>query len=178
MTLDLEILEAIFTNEGNDLRSITEENTVMLVFLRHFGCVFCREALDDFSKIKVELNQLNIKLIFVHMSEESYGDQYFKEYGLESEEHISDPDMTLYEYFGLQKGTFRELYGLKVWSRAIGLKFGMETKKPLGNMKQMPGVFLLKSGEIINSFIHKSAADKPDYLEISKFLCSDASESN
>ena len=178
MTLDLEVLEAIFTNEGNDLRTIAEENTVMLVFLRHFGCVFCREALDDFSKIKEELNRLNIKLVFVHMAEESYGDQYFKEYGLESEEHISDPDMTLYEYFGLQKGTFRELYGLKVWSRAINLKFGMETKKPLGNMKQMPGVFLLKSGEIINSFIHKSAAEKPDYLEIAKFSSSDTNSSN
>jgi peroxiredoxin len=178
MTLDLEVLEAIFTNEGNDLRTIAEENTVMLVFLRHFGCVFCREALDDFSKIKEELNRLNIKLVFVHMAEESYGDQYFKEYGLESEEHISDPDMTLYEYFGLQKGTFRELYGLKVWSRAINLKFGMETKKPLGNMKQMPGVFLLKSGVIINSFIHKSAAEKPDYLEIAKFSSSDTNSSN
>ncbi|MBL4648127.1 MAG: redoxin domain-containing protein [Aureispira sp.] len=178
MTLDLEILEAIFTNEGNDLRTITEKNTVMLVFLRHFGCVFCREALDDFSQIKEELNRLNIKLVFVHMSEESYGDQYFKEYNLESEEHVSDPDMTLYEYFGLQKGTFRELYGLKVWSRAINLEFGLETKKPLGNMKQMPGVFILKSGAIVNSFIHKSAADKPDYLEVSKFICSGTSKSN
>jgi len=178
MTLDLEILEAIFTNEGNDLRTITEENPVMLIFLRHFGCVFCREALDDFSKIKAELNRLNLKLVFVHMSEESYGDQYLKEYGLESEEHISDPDMTLYEYFGLQKGTFRELYGLKVWSRAIGLKFGMEAKQPLGNMKQMPGIFLLKNGEIVHSFIYKSVSDKPDYLEISKFLCSDTSSSN
>jgi peroxiredoxin len=176
MTLDLEILEAVFTNEGNDLRTIAEENTVMLVFLRHFGCLFCREALDDFSKIKEELNHLSIKLVFVHLAEESYGDQYLKEYGLESEEHISDPDMTLYEYFGLQKGTFRELYGLKVWSRAIGLKFGIETKKPLGNMKQMPGVFLLKNGQISNSFIHTSASDKPNYLEISKFLCSNASK--
>lgn len=178
MTLDLEILEAIFTNEGNDMRTITEKNTVMLVFLRHFGCVFCREALDDFSKIKEELNRRNIKLIFVHMAEEFYGDQYFKEYNLELEEHISDPDMTLYEYFGLQKGTFRELYGLKVWSRAISLKFGVEFTKPLGNMRQMPGVFLLKSGKIINSFIHKSTADKPDYLEISKFACSDAPKIN
>ena len=178
MTLDLEILEAIFTNEGNDMKTITEENTVMLVFLRHFGCVFCREALDDFSKIKVKLNHLNIKLIFVHMSEESYGDQYFKEYNLESEEHISDPDMTLYEYFGLQKGTFRELYGLKVWSRAITLKFRIEPTRPFGNMRQMPGVFLLKSGKIINSFIHKSSADKPDYLEISKFAYSDAPKFN
>ena len=52
MKLDLEILEAIFTNKGNDLASIAEQNCVMLVFLRHFGCIFCREALDDFSVIK------------------------------------------------------------------------------------------------------------------------------
>ncbi|WMX13786.1 MULTISPECIES: SelL-related redox protein [unclassified Aureispira] len=178
MNLELEILEAIFTNEGNDLRTITEENTVMLVFLRHFGCVFCREALNDFANIKDELDRLNIKLVFVHMAEEIYGEQYLKEYNLESEEHVSDPDMTLYEYFGLQKGTFSELYGLKVWSRAIGLKFGFETKKPLGNMKQMPGVFLLKEGKIINSFIHKSASDQPDYLAMTKLLRSDASQSN
>ena len=57
MTLDLELLEAIFTNEGNDLRSIAEQNCVMLVFLRQFGCAFCREALDDVSDVKTELDQ-------------------------------------------------------------------------------------------------------------------------
>lgn len=178
MNLDLEILEVIFTNKGNDLRSITEQNCVMLVFLRHFGCTFCREALDDFSKIKDELDNRNIKLVFVHMAEEYHGNDYLKEYGLENEEHISDPDMSLYEYFGLQKGGFRELYGLKVWSRVIGLKYGTEARKPLGNMRQMPGVFAIQNGKVINSFIHKSAADKPDYLEISNFMSTNVSESN
>lgn len=169
MKLDLEILEAIYTNKGNDLHSLTEQSCVMLVFLRHFGCTFCREALDDFSKIKQALEGKNIKLVFVHMAEEQIGQDYLNDYGLNDEEHISDPDMSLYEYFGLQKGGLRELYGLKIWTRAFRLSYGLDTGNPhLGNMKQMPGVFVIKNGEVLNSFIHKSAADKPDYLEIAE----------
>ena len=166
MKLDAEILEVIYTNQGHDLQTLTEEHCIMLVFLRHFGCVFCREALDDFSKIKAGLDKRNIKLIFVHMAEEEYGDEYLEDYGLKGEEHISDPDMSLYEYFGLQKGGLRELYGLKTWTRVIGLKYGGETKQSLGNIKQMPGIFVIQNGTVLNSFIHKSAADKPDYLGI------------
>lgn len=172
MDLDIEILEAVFTNKGNDLKNITTEHAVLLVFLRHFGCIFCQEALEDFTKIKQELSRRNIKLVFVHMAEEHYGDQYLRDYGLEDAEHISDPDMSLYEYFGLQKGSFRELYGLKVWTRAIQLKYPIETGKPLGNMRQMPGIFVIQQGKVINSFIHKSAADKPDYLGIVNSICS------
>ena len=166
MKLDLEVLEVVFTNEGNDLRTIAEQNCVMLVFLRHFGCSFCREALVDFSLIKSELDLKKVKLVFIHMSDEQSADGYLDTFGLKGQEHISDPDMSLYEYFGLQKGSFRELFGLKVWMRLIGQKNGSEVQPHLGNVKQMPGIFMLRKGEIVNSFIHKSAADKPDYLVI------------
>ena len=171
MNLDLELLEVIFTNKGNDLRTLTENNSVMLVFLRQFGCVFCREALDDFSKIKDELNKREIKPVFVHLSEEKYGDEYLKRFGLDGEEHISDPDMSLYEYFGLKKGGFRELYGLKIWSRVVTLKYGSEINPAYGSLKQMPGIFLIQKGKVISSFIHKSSADKPDYLAIADCAC-------
>ena len=166
MKLDLEVLEVVFTNEGNDLRTIAGQNCVMLVFLRHFGCAFCREALADLSVFKSELDLKKVKLIFIHMAEEQYADEYLDTFGLKGQEHISDPDMSLYEYFGLQKGTFRELFGLKVWMRLIGQKNGSDVQAHLGNVKQMPGIFMLRNGEIVNSFIHKSAADKPDYLAI------------
>lgn len=169
MKLDLEILEAIYTDKGNDLRTIAEQDTVMLVFLRHFGCMFCREALDDFSKIKEELAKEQVKLVFVHMGEEEIANQYLKDYGLEGEEHISDPDMSLYEYFGLHKGNFREMYGLKVWARFFGVKQKTEAAKPeLGNYRQMPGVFLIKDGKIKNSYVYQTIADRPDYLSIVK----------
>ena len=46
MKLDLEILEVIYTNKGNDLRTIAEQKCVMLVFLRHFGCAFCKRVIN------------------------------------------------------------------------------------------------------------------------------------
>jgi len=173
MNLEPEVLEAIYTNENNDLKTLSEDNCVMLVFLRHFGCTFCREALDDISKIKKTLNERAIKTIFVHMAENHVADSYLKEYRLEGEEHISDPDMSLYEYFGLTKGSFGQLYGLKVWFRGLSLtKYGIEKDDNLGNVTQMPGVFVLRNSEVRNSFVHQSAADKPDYLEITTCDCS------
>lgn len=164
MQLDSEILEAIFTNQGNPLSALTKQSRILLVFLRHFGCPFCREALDDLASVKPQLDQLGIKIVFVHLAEEMYADVYLAEHGLASEEHISDPDMSLYEYFGLQKGGFRELYGLKVWSRVIQLMHTPKVNQQLGNSHQMPGLFLLHQEQITNSFIHHSAADRPDYL--------------
>lgn len=165
--LDAEILEATFTNRSNSLQDIAQKSSVLLIFLRHFGCPFCREALDDLAKIKDQLRVQNIKLVFVHLSEEEYGDSYLQRYGLGQEEHISDPDMSLYEYFGLQKGGFHELYNLKVWSRIVNVQYeyGIKMGSPaLGSVRQMPGMFFIKNGQIVNSYIHKTAADRPDYL--------------
>ena len=35
--------------------------------------------------------------------------------------------------------------------------------KRIGDGLQMPGIFLLKDGNIVESFIHNSVGDKPDY---------------
>lgn len=170
MILDPEILEAIYTNEGKDLLQLSQENTVMLLFLRHFGCTFCRESLSDISKLREKIEDLGIKIVAVHMAEEDIADEYFKTYNLDKLPHISDPDLSLYDYFGLSKGRFFQLYGLKVWLR--GLKagildgHGLKVSSELGTFQQMPGVFVLKDGQIVNKFIHKSAADRPNYKDL------------
>jgi hypothetical protein len=67
------------------------------------------------------------------------------------------------------------LYGLKIWTRALGLKYGSDVKTPLGNIKQMPGIFVIQKGKIMNIFVHKTAADKPDYLAIADCVCGEES---
>jgi len=176
MQLDKEILEATFTNEGTDLYKITSEKPVFLVFLRHFGCTFCREAMTDISKILNHIDDAGLKPIIVHMSEENVAEEFFEKYKLKGVSHISDPDLSLYEYFGLSKGTFGQLYGLKTWLR--GLKAGIidghggpSLKKGWGDYTQMPGLFILKNNAIKAKFGHKTAADRPDYISfIKKYL--------
>ena len=39
----------------DNLKMLSDEKPVLLVFLRHFGCVFCKEAMADLSKLKNEI---------------------------------------------------------------------------------------------------------------------------
>ena len=63
-------------NEGKSLLSYSYKKPVMLIFLRHFGCVFCKEAMTDLSKIKEEIKQKNFRLAFVHMAENEIAQKY------------------------------------------------------------------------------------------------------
>ena len=49
--------ENIPTSTGESLSEVAEKQPVLLVFLRHFGCSFCREAISDLSKLKKRLEQ-------------------------------------------------------------------------------------------------------------------------
>ena len=42
-------LHLIRTEEGLSLDKLSREKQIMLVFLRHFGCIFCQEAMKDIS---------------------------------------------------------------------------------------------------------------------------------
>ena len=159
------ILENIQTNKGRDAYQITFERPVLLFFLRHFGCIFCRESLKDIAKRQSEFEANNISVVFVHMSDHELADKYFVSHGLSNAEHISDPETSLYEAFGLLKGNFQQLFGLKNWIRGYEVvKNGTPLSlKQIGDGFQMPGVFMLQNGRIVDSFIHKSASDKPNY---------------
>jgi hypothetical protein len=43
------------TESGRTLLELVDERPVLLVFLRHFGCAFCRQAIDDVSKVRTKL---------------------------------------------------------------------------------------------------------------------------
>ncbi len=173
MQLDSEILEVTYTNKGDDLLSLNLNKPVLLVFLRHLGCTFCREAISDISKIKPEIIKLGYYPILIHMSTEDIADDIFKKNKLEDIAHISDPDLSLYDYFGLTKGTFGQLYGLKTLIRGIKAGIidghgGPVVKNEYGDYKQMPGLIIIKKNTLIAKFDYRTVADRPNYLEFIK----------
>ena len=175
MQLDTEILETISTNTGESLQDILCQTPILLCFLRHFGCTFCRETLADVADLQPIIEKSGLKIVLVHMATDEIAEEYISRYKLKNSPHISDPDKSLYEYFGLFKGNFWQLYGLKVWARGLkaGLVdgHGLQINPELGDFTQMPGVFILNKDRIIEQFIHRSAADRPDYTQmIASFL--------
>ncbi|MBV6441296.1 MAG: hypothetical protein EPGJADBJ_02978 [Saprospiraceae bacterium] len=159
-------------NSGETVAQIADEQPVLLVFLRFFGCSFCREAISDITRRRKKLEARGLRIILVHMApRQETAEKFFKKYKLFPIDHISDPEKRFYRAFGLGRGTPQQLFGLMNWIRGFqaavieghGASYQNEE---LGDGFQMPGVFVLYKGEIRNSFIHRYAHDRLDYEEI------------
>lgn len=157
----------VTTNKGWKLEDMSHHWPVVIVFLRHFGCTFCREAMNDLAHLQHEFKKEGKALVLVHMSSDEEADQVLTEFGFDNVQHISDKDRKLYRYFGLRRGFFSQVFGLKTWVRGVhaGLFKGYGIGRLYGDGFQMPGVFLYHKGKVKKKFIHHSAADVPDYRQ-------------
>ncbi len=167
--IEPEILEEMVTNKGQTLLSLSNEKPILLIFLRHFGCVFCKEALSDLAEMRTSIEAKGVELVFVHMAKNALADRYFEEFDLKGALHISDPNKMYYIDFGLRKGNFSQLYGLSTWLRGFSAdvkQFELERSPQLGDSTQMPGIFSIKNGTITGEYIHKKASDKPNYEQL------------
>jgi hypothetical protein len=150
------------------LEQLSREGLTMVVFLRHAGCTFCRQALADLSRQRKTIEAGGARLALVHMSDPLAATLRFERYGLHDVHRFHDPQRVLYRAFGLERGRFRQLFGPRVWWRGIvaGLWCGHGMGWMEGDGFQMPGVFVLYEGRMVASFYAATAADRPDYREI------------
>jgi peroxiredoxin len=163
------LLETTRTESGRTLLDLVDERPVLLVFLRHFGCTFCRQAIDDVSQIRGKLAERGVQVVFVHLGSPERAKPFFDYFGLSDVERVSNPDGSLYldPVFALARVNLLHMIRPAVW---IGWLRGAIFKYRIGLLKedvqQMPGVFFLKDRAIANMFRHRTIADRPDYLKI------------
>jgi hypothetical protein len=102
------------------------------------------------------------------MSRDADAETFFARYGMQDVARISDPGQAVYRAFGLARGRLWQLLGPDVWMR--GFVAAILNRHGVGMLAgdgfQMPGVFLVFHGEILRSFRHQSAADRPDYAAL------------
>jgi hypothetical protein len=158
------------TETGRTLLELVDESPVLLIFLRHFGCSFCRQTLDDVSRIRTQIEGQGIRPVFVHLGSPERAKPYFDYYHLSDIERVSDPEASLYArpVFALpRKNVFSQFLVPTVWA---GWLKGAVRKHGIGMIKedadQMPGIFYLRNRSIVRAFRYKTIADQPDYLKL------------
>ena len=153
--------------DGMTISQLSKSSPLLLVFLRHAGCTFCREALSDIAEQRQAIETNGTRLVLVHMGGEQHAAKYFEHYGLGDVLRVSDPNQALYRAFGLGRGSLLNLFGPKVWLRgfhaAVLKRHGVG--RLVGDGSQMPGVFLVFHGEVLRSYRHQSVADRPQYSQ-------------
>ncbi len=160
------------TNHGESLLQLSEVEPLMVVFLRHSGCIFCRETLDELHRLRSAIDETGVGLVVVHMGMPDEGEELIERYGLDGVDMISDPLRELYQAFHLQQGTFVQLFGPRVFLRGLVATLKGHTQGWfVGDALQMPGAFIVSHGAILRAYRHTSAGDRPDYLALATGEC-------
>jgi hypothetical protein len=168
-----ELAEALlpFRSEtGRSLLELVDESPVLLIFLRHFACAFCAQALDRVSQVRNPMEARGVRPVFVRLGSPERAKPYFDYYHLSDVERISNPEATLYQLplFALGRtNPYLHFLNATVWAgwlKGAMFKYGIGMIKE--DAEQMPGVFLLQDRKIARAFRHRTIADEPDYLKL------------
>lgn len=156
-----EVAAGFRLSTGETLEEASQSRMLVLVFLRHFGCTFTRQILRGLEQVHRTAQSRGAELVIVHMLRAGGETRYLTGHG--DVARIADPGCELYRAFGLGKGGFRELLGLRVWWLGFLSVFkGCGVGHLAGDGRQMPGAFLFHKGGIIAAQRAESASDMPD----------------
>jgi peroxiredoxin len=156
---------------GESLLSLSRRQPRLVVCLRHLGCTFCRESLADLARLRPEIERSGTGIVLVHPSGDEAAAELFRSYGLADLPRFADPDRVLYRSLGLARGSLRQVLGPRVvWRGITATLRGHRLGRKDGDVWQMPGVFLVDDGRIVEAFRHRDVAERPDYRAIAARL--------
>lgn len=165
--IDPALLAAHTSQNGQTLITLSAERPQFVVFLRHFGCTFCREMVADIAARRQAIEAAGSQLAFVHLGTEEKAQKFFVYYKLDDVPRFSDPEARLYQAFGLTRAELRQYLNFEsLYRTLIAWSHGHFVGQPAGDVMRMPGVFLLQNAEIRKSFRHDLVSDRPDYLAL------------
>lgn len=156
---------------------MSKEAPTLVIFLRHLGCVYCRESLAELYRLRDEIEAKGVQIALVHMGSEFQARELLKGFELDEIETFSDPDRRLYEAFGLERTTVRRLlapnnlFDMLRTGVTSDVALRRSVGRVVGDVLQMPGVFLFKNGRIVGDFRPERPGERADYLEMAAMEC-------
>ena len=147
------------------LRDQLGSGPTLLVFLRHFGCIFCKEAVADLREA-AEAATSYPEILFFTQGTPRESRAFLRDWP--EARAVSDPELAFYEAFGIRRASFYEALGPKVLRAGQRAKSrGFENGPRNGDIWRMPGCLLVEGGEVVWRFEAEHAAHHPDFATIS-----------
>ncbi len=140
--------------------------TVLLCFVRHFGCIFCRQQVSGICGYRREVESAGASFVFVGSGTPLMAQAFQEEYCPESRVFV-DPELEAFRAFGLRRGTWTNL-NIRTALRALrAYGDGHRQVEVQGDPWQQGGVFVIDStGRVRYSYVSRFAGDHPDPLVV------------
>lgn len=154
-------------DDGNPvtLGELSRENAIALIFLRHFGCIFCRYQVAQLR------GESELPVYFV--CQESWQEAAkFKQRMRSPHRFLSDPNRELYRKFGMPEGSTRQFLNLRTLARAgEAMVHGSFQGVPTSNPAQLGGMAIIaKGGETKQIRAAQDAGDIVTATQLRGFL--------
>lgn len=156
--------ELTFESENGAVEICTRwrDGPLVVAFLRHFGCAFCREHLAHLDQARDEIHAAggDVVAIFQNRGREvrDFCDQ--RGVGLDC---LGDPHREGYEAVSLEKGSWKEHLGPQLVKRYLqAARSGHGPGLPKGDIAQRPGTFVVGTdGRIAYAHYNRDSSDNP-----------------
>lgn len=158
---------------------IDAHRPTLLVFLRHLGCVFCREMVRDLRRAATA-DPAYPPLLLVFQGTPADGAPFFEQYWPDARA-VADHDRTLYDAFGLRQGSAGQIFSPRVWLcglRAVSKGNVQRLAKPIGDPWMMPGCFVVSGGRVVWRHAFRHAGDHPDFRMIPAVIAGTAADAS
>ena len=139
---------------------------MLLLFLRHVGCPFCRRTLREVQQARLDIEANGYTIGVVHMDSESTVNAALEKAGLADLPRFHDPDQLLYAALDVKRLPMRALFSPRTWTRGFefGAKYGYSW--PESDPMQLPGAFLIDQGQVIAGHSSLYPAEPPDFRSL------------
>jgi hypothetical protein len=152
--------------EPVELESLWSNRRVVIVFLRHFGCMFCRQQAASFMGIKDQLDHAGVALVAIGSGTPQQAQDFAKKFKFEGELYVSQ-DLSAYKAFYLQRGFCRTLGPKSLWRGVGTLTKGFHQGLKAGDLWQQGGVFVIGPGnQVFFEHIDSYAGENVNLQEV------------
>ncbi len=143
------------------LGDLWETQPAVVVWLRHFGCLFCKEQTAEFRARRVDIEDRGARLAFVGNGGPRYASGFRDEFCPDCTV-LTDPELTSYRAIGARSGVLNTL-GPQAWGAGIrAFARGARQQRTQGSPFQQGGVLVMTPGDsVAYTYLSKAAGDHP-----------------
>ena len=146
-----------------ELRERWERGPLVVMFMRHFGCAFCREHLNEMGRAFDDFQDAGADVVAVFQYD-AQSTQKFCDGRKVPFDCLGDPERTAYAEVSLGRGSAMQIVNPKVALRGLGAaRHGAFAGLPRGgDVAQLPGTFVVdRDGRVVLAHYSASSADNP-----------------
>ena len=172
-------LEDVVLNdqEGHPVRlgDLWSERPAVLVFLRHFGCVFCRQLAVDIHRHRHQFEEADVELVMIGFGTPEDAREFRRLQNVDLK-LLVDPDRKVYGMAGAKVGTLGEVIGPRqVWRGLVATvmsrigqgSIAVHQGKILGHAAQLGGVLVIApDGSVRYAYLSEQSGDNPPAREV------------